>query len=72
MKKPQEALEAYEKSLARSPNRLNGLYGAAHSAELAKNSEKATRYYTQLVELTKNGDGNREELKAAKTFLAAK
>ncbi len=72
LKKPQEALEAYEKSLARSPNRLNGLYGAAHSAELAKNSEKATRYYTQLVELTKNGDGNREELKAAKTFLAAK
>jgi predicted Zn-dependent protease len=72
LNKPQEALDAYEKSLTSSPNRLNGLYGAARAAELAKNSEKATRYYTQLVELTKNGDGKREELKAAKNFLAAK
>lgn len=72
LNKPQEALEAYEKSLAKSPNRLNGLYGAARAAELTQNSEKATRYYSQLVELTKNGDGNREELKAAKKFLAAK
>jgi predicted Zn-dependent protease len=72
LNKPQEALEAYEKSLTKSPNRLNGLYGAAHAAELAPNSEKANRYYTQLIELTKNGDGNREELKLAKKFLAAK
>jgi tetratricopeptide (TPR) repeat protein len=72
LNKPQEALEAYEKSLTKSPNRLNGLFGAAHAAELSQNSEKATRYYSQLIELTKNGDGNREELKAAKKFLAAK
>jgi tetratricopeptide (TPR) repeat protein len=72
LNKPQDALEAYENSLAKSPNRLNGLYGAARAAEVAQNSEKATRYYSQLIELTKNGDGNREQLKLAKKFLAAK
>ncbi len=67
---PKEALEAFENSLTRSPNRLRGLFGAARAAELAQNPEKAGRYYAQLVELTASGDGNREELRVAKDFLA--
>lgn len=67
---PKEALGAFEESLTRSPNRLQGLYGAARAAELAQNSEKAKQYYTQLVELTASGDGNRKELQVAKDYLA--
>lgn len=49
---PNEALEQYEMSLQRSPNRLNSLYGAARAAEVAGDREKARHYYAKVVELT--------------------
>jgi tetratricopeptide (TPR) repeat protein len=70
MKKPQEALTAFEISLEGSPNRLNGLYGAARAAELSGDLKKAQGYYTQLLSLTNQADGDREALRAAKTFAA--
>jgi tetratricopeptide (TPR) repeat protein len=51
-KLPKEALEQYEISLQRSPNRLNSLYGAARAAALSGDHEKAKQYYAKVVELT--------------------
>ena len=48
---PQKALDAYERSLKDSPNRLNGLSGAARAAQLAGDREKARAYYVQVAKL---------------------
>ena len=64
--RPKEALAEYEGSLKRAPRRLVGLYGAAHSAKLAGDVTKATRYYAELAEMTKAGDGTRAEIKEAR------
>ena len=64
--RPKEALAEYEGSLKRAPRRLVGLYGAAHSAKLAGDVTKATRYYAELAEMTKASDGTRAEIKEAR------
>jgi tetratricopeptide (TPR) repeat protein len=51
MNRPQEALDAFERSLKDSPGRLNGLSGAAHAAQLAGDREKARGYYLQVAHL---------------------
>ena len=48
---PQKALEAFERSLIDSPNRLNGLAGAARAAELAGDRDKARTYYVAIAKL---------------------
>jgi hypothetical protein len=68
---PQEALVEYEKSMKTDPNRFNGLAGAARSAELAHQSEKANTYYAQLLKNCDNGkNSDRPELNRAKMVLA--
>lgn len=52
------------------PSRLLGLFGAAHSAELAGEADKARRYYEQLLVLASTADTGRTELVAAKAHLA--
>jgi len=66
---PEEALEAYEKNLKGHPNRFNGIYGAAIASEKSGNREKATLYFSKLIELTKNSKSNRPELSEAKEYL---
>jgi len=51
MNRPQEALDAYERSFKDSPGRLNGLSGAAYAAQLAGDREKARTYYVQVAKL---------------------
>ena len=70
MNKPDEALIAYEKNLKISPNRFNGIYGAAIAAKQSGNKEKAVQYFQQLIELTKNSKSNRPELEEAKLFIS--
>src|SRR5581483_6990201 len=70
LKEPTQALSAFETSLHASPNRFNGLSGAARAAQLAGDTEKARSYYAQLVSLCDRGDGARPELAEARTFLA--
>lgn len=71
MKRPQEALTEYEKSLKTDRNRFNGLYGAARAAELAHKPEEAAAYYAQLLKNCDNGAlSDRPELAWAKTQLA--
>ncbi len=69
---PAQALREYEASLRDAPNRFNSLYGAARSAELSGEREKARAYYAKLVEVSKSADGDRPELRQAKTLLASK
>ena len=51
MNRPQEALDAYERSFKDSPGRLNGLSGAAYAAQLTGDREKARTYYVQVAKL---------------------
>ncbi len=67
-----EALETYEVNLKLHPNRFNGLYGAALAAKKSGDKEKAADYFNQLIELTKNSDSNRLEIKEAKEFVEEK
>jgi tetratricopeptide (TPR) repeat protein len=69
--RPQEALAAYETSLKRAPRRPVGLYGAARSAKLAGEPARAARYFAELAQVTKAGDGTRAEIKEARSFAAA-
>ncbi len=66
---PAQALAAYEAALKESPNRFDGIYGAARAAELAGNTEKAKGYYTQLVKIC-GPVADRKEYREARIFLA--
>ena len=71
LNKPAEALAAYEVNLIGHPNRFNGIYGAAIAAKQAGDQEKATLYFEQLIELTKNSNSDRSELAEAHTYLGS-
>ena len=72
LNQPEQALLQFEISLKDSPNRFNGLYGAARAAQLAGNRERAGSYYAKLVTLSSHADSIRTELQKAKDFLAQK
>jgi tetratricopeptide (TPR) repeat protein len=66
-----EALQEYEKSLKTDPNRFNGLYGAAHAAELSGEHGVAARYSAQLLENCKSTPASeRPELSRARAVVA--
>jgi hypothetical protein len=67
---PTLALQAYEASQQREPNRLRGYYGAARAAEASGDKAKATLYYAKLIDLTKNADSPRPEVTEAKAYAA--
>jgi tetratricopeptide (TPR) repeat protein len=66
-----EALVAYQAALKESPNRFDGLYGAARAAEIAGQAEEARSYYAKLVKAS-GPHADREELQQAKLFVAQK
>ncbi|MGH9353615.1 MAG: tetratricopeptide repeat protein [Terriglobia bacterium] len=66
---PRPALAAYESGLKESPNRFDGLYGAARAAELAGDTGKARAYYAQLVKIC-GSEADRKEYREARVFLA--
>jgi tetratricopeptide (TPR) repeat protein len=68
--RPAEGLTEYQASLAVYPKRFNGVAGAARAAAAAGKADLARRYYRELIELAKTGDGARPELKAASDYLA--
>src|SRR5215217_2192378 len=70
LKQPAAALQEFETSFQITPNRFNGLYGAAHAARLAGDRKSATAYYRKLLELATEMDGERPEIAEAKAFLA--
>ena len=66
----EDAIAAYEKALARSPNRLNSLYGAGQAAQAAGDNERAAAFYRQLIEISAEA-ASRPELAQAQEFLAS-
>jgi tetratricopeptide (TPR) repeat protein len=69
--RPGEALVEYERALALSPNRFNGLFNAGLAAEKAGEPAKAKSYYAALLKSTHNGvDSSRAEFAHVKSFMS--
>jgi len=66
--RPSDALEAYEATMAKEPNRFRGVYGAARAAELAGQRDKAQTYYQLLLTIAEDADTDRPELLHARAF----
>jgi tetratricopeptide (TPR) repeat protein len=71
-KEPAAALRQFETSLRSSPNRFNGLYGAATAARAAGDAEKARTYFARLSEVCAHADSARPELDEARAFAKAR
>lgn len=71
LKRPAEAIAEYKTVLKNSPNRFDGLLGAARSAQAAGDATVAQSYYAKLAEVSAPG-ADRPELAEAKTYLAEK
>lgn len=56
VKRPVEALAAFEATLTKEPNRFRAVYGAARAANAAGNTTAAAKYYAALVRISKSGD----------------
>ncbi len=72
LKRPADALKEFETSLGNAPNRFNGVYGAAKAALALGDQRKAKAYFSQLLKLCPQADGNRPELAQAKESLVEK
>jgi tetratricopeptide (TPR) repeat protein len=70
--KPAEALAEYRADLTASPNRLNGLYGAARASRLSGDAVAAKSYYEKVIAQCAKADGAREQLAEARAFLEGK
>jgi tetratricopeptide (TPR) repeat protein len=70
--KPADALAEYRADLVASPNRLNGLYGAARAARLSGDAAAAREYYGKLLALCVRADGAQDRVAEAREFLAKK
>jgi tetratricopeptide (TPR) repeat protein len=69
---PQEALAEYQKALALSPNRFNGLFNAGMAAEAAGDKPQAQGYYSTLLRLTDNGSqSTRPEFEHVKSVITS-
>jgi len=69
---PAAALVAYETALKATPNRYRGFLGVARAAAAAGDRAKAAAYYGKLIDLAKNADVERPDVREAKAFLASK
>lgn len=67
---PAAALREFEVSLAETPNRYRGLWGAAKAAQATGDRQKASAYFAKVVELTKNADAARPEIALARAQMA--
>lgn len=69
LERPGDALIEFETALRTTPNRFNGLCGAARASSLAGDQKNAKLYFTKLLTLAGNADGARPGLDEAKAFL---
>ena len=53
---PAQALEQFEATLKKEPNRFRALYGAAHAAKLAGDAAQAQKYAGQLLKICERAD----------------
>jgi len=69
-KQPALAMAEYDAALKISPNRFKALQGAAKSAELVGDRDRAKAYYTRLLTVAAASDGQRVEVAEARAFVA--
>jgi tetratricopeptide (TPR) repeat protein len=69
MNQNENALQAYEAVLKKSPDRFNSLYGAGKAAEKSGNNQKAIFYYKQLSTIAGSENSRRPELAEIRSFL---
>jgi tetratricopeptide (TPR) repeat protein len=67
-----DALAAFEATMKKEPNRFRGAYGAARAAEALGNRAVARKYYLQLIEIAKDADAQRAELRRARSFVGVR
>ena len=72
LKQPAQAMVEFEATLRTAPNRFNALSGAARAAKLSGDNEKAKTYYAKLLAICEHADGDRPELRDARSLLAQK
>ena len=66
MNLPGQALEQFEATLKREPNRFRALYGAARAAKLKGDREASRRYFRELLKVCEHADKpGRKELTEA-------
>ena len=66
MNRPGQALEQFEATLKREPNRFRALYGAARAAQLKGDREASRRYFRELLKVCEHADKpGRKELAEA-------
>jgi len=66
MNEPGQALEQFEATLKREPNRFRALLGAARSAQLKGDGETSRRYFRELLKVCEHADKpGRKELAEA-------
>ena len=56
LKRPTEALNEFEATLTKEPNRFRSLYGAAKAAKLAGDRHTAQTYFEKLLKVAARGD----------------
>jgi Tfp pilus assembly protein PilF len=68
---PAQALEQFEATLKKEPNRFRALYGAARAAQLSGNRETSRKYFAELLKICELADkpGRLELLEANKAVL---
>ena len=72
LNRPAEAIVQYEAAIAKEPNRLRGVFGAARAAELSGDREKARKHYGHLIQQVGDGGADRPELRHAKAFMGTR
>ena len=72
LKQPAQAVVEFEATLRTAPNLFNALSGAARAARLSGDEAKAKSYYTKLLAVCDRADGDRPELRDARSLLAQK
>ena len=68
--RPEEALAAYERSLELHPQRFNSMLGAARAARTLEDEQKASKFYTKLLQIGVR-ESDRAGLKEARTYARA-
>lgn len=64
-----EALAAFEMTLAKEPNRLRALAGAAKAAEQSGNKAKARAYHEKIATMVGDSESARPEIAETRAFL---
>ena len=72
LKQPRQAMIEFEAVLRTAPNRFNALAGAARAAKLSGEDQTAKAYYSKLLLICSHADGDRPDLRDARSLLARK